>query len=108
MNNKTQVIKKFFEKLIIVGSELSSKNYIIIVLSSEINNQKKKYPFMDYITLGDEIKIDKKIESESVENIATPLNNIYNNIFVDLTRKKFYEVTDESTIKQFKELGLKI
>ena len=107
--SNASIIKDFLDKMIIAGSEISSKNYMIIVLTSALNDKKKKYPFLDSITIGNNVIIvDPKINTYKNTEVIIPLNDIYESIFLDISKRTLREKTDQDTIQKFISFGLRV
>jgi hypothetical protein len=110
MSNNKEIVRSFIEKMIEVGSELASKNYMIIVLSSATNELKKDYPFMKHISLKVDggVMVDSDIDEIDKNELAMPLNKVYDYLFVENSKKMLKDKLDEGTMKDFEYFGLHI
>jgi len=109
MNKNSIILKHFFDKIINVGSEISSKNYIIIVLSASLNQEKKKFSSLELINFnGQEIIIDEKVDKLKPNDIIPPINNIFDYLFLETSKKMLRENVDPKLYDEFKKLGLHV
>lgn len=108
MEPNSIIVRKFIEDIILVGSEIASRNYIVMVLNNLLEEQKKKYLFIFYIKINGQVTVNEKINEYESKTLLEPLNNIFDYLFLNTSKKMLQETIDKKTYEEFKEFGLHV
>ncbi|MBR9690650.1 hypothetical protein GOV08_03115 [Candidatus Woesearchaeota archaeon] len=108
MNPNSLILKEFFDKVLSVGSEIASKKFVLFVLKNLIEEQKSEHSFMQYISVNADVHIDPKIDIYSKEELAEPINKIFDYLFLDTSKKMLRDSIDSAMYGEFKTFGLDV
>lgn len=76
-----KIYQDFLTDILVVGSDITSKKYMLMVLNTVIRSYQKSYQFLSNINiLDDNIKTDDKINDAEPEKAKAALSEIFRSI----------------------------
>ena len=105
-NQNTALIRKLFEKIVEDGGEITSKQYILVVMKEMIEDSTKEFPFMKYIKVSEFVELDPALDEVDPKLLVIPINKIYNFLFMSTAKSMIKAQIPEQDFQAMKALGL--
>ena len=102
------LLKILLDKMITVGSEISSKKFILYVIEGIIKEKKSRYKSLEFIHVGIPVEVDPKINDYPAQETVEAINSILAYLFYNPTKEELRRALGAEELKEIRKYGIDI
>lgn len=109
MKTSQEVIKDFFNSILVVIAKNSSESYGLVIFKNMKNRLIKDFPFLNFMKISNStIKIDSKINSVDTAKIREFFNRVMDILGPNILKLLIKERLDSEDIKYLNKIGVRL